>query len=118
MGECRYRTSWTYWAGLVDKSMVQRDRSSDDRFVLLETLRQFGAEQLDARGDTGRYWNRHTHYFTDLVAENDRRIFGPAEPEVWVSFDIEWDNIRAAFMHTLEAGDFDHAARLISAAYL
>jgi predicted ATPase len=105
-------------AGLVDKSMVQRDRSSDDRFVLLETLRQFGVEQLEARGDTGHYRERHAHYFAELVAQNDRRMIGPAEAQVWVTFDTEWDNIRAAFTYTLEAGDLDHAASLITGAYL
>ena len=48
---------------LVDKSMVQRDRTSTDRFTLLETLRQFGEDQLHARGETVEYRDRHARYF-------------------------------------------------------
>ena len=59
-------------AALVDKSMVQRDRGSDDRFMLLETLRQFAEEQLDAESETVRWRERHAVYFAELVAENDR----------------------------------------------
>ena len=39
-------------ASLVDKSMVQRERRSDERFMLLETLRQFGEEQLEHAATT------------------------------------------------------------------
>ena len=83
-------------AALVDKSMVQRDRGSEERFTLLETLRQFAEERLDAGGEAGLWRERHAAYFSELVAENDRRFFGPDEPDVWASFDAEWDNLRAA----------------------
>ena len=44
---------------LVDKSMVQRDRGSEERFTLLETLRQFAEERLDAVGEARLWRERH-----------------------------------------------------------
>ena len=79
---------------LVDKSMVQRDRGSEERFTLLETLRQFAEERLDAVGEARLWRERHAAHFSELAADNDRRFFGPDEPHVWASFDAEWDNIR------------------------
>src|SRR5439155_12233675 len=39
-------------SSLVDKSLIRRsDAGGDVRFSMLETIRQFGQEQLQARGD-------------------------------------------------------------------
>ena len=105
-------------ASLVDKSMVQRERRSDERFMLLETLRQFGEEQLETRGDNHRCRDGHAHHFAQLVAETDQRIFGPDERRCWAVFEAEWDNIRAGFTYSLEVGDLARAAGLVTGAFL
>jgi predicted ATPase len=102
---------------LVDKSMVQRDRSSADRFMLLETLRQFGEDQLHTKGITGEYRDRHARFFSELAVNEDARIFGPTEIEAWAVLDAEWDNLRTAFSHLVHAGDVETASRLVLALY-
>jgi predicted ATPase len=55
-------------SSLVEKSMVTLD--SDDhtlRYRLLETVRQFGAEQLDAAGEVELYQAAHAEYFVHFA---------------------------------------------------
>jgi predicted ATPase/class 3 adenylate cyclase len=102
---------------LVDKSMVQRDRTGKDRFVMLETLRQFGEEQLHGTGEAAAFRDRHFHYFRRVAADLDRGMFGPDEPEVWGRFDAEWDNLRMAVAHARAARDVEGAAAVVLASY-
>ena len=99
-------------AGLVDKSMIQRDRNSDERFVMLETLRQFAEERLDNSGGARSYRYRHACYYRDLVVAEETRLASPNEPDSWRVLHQEWDNIRTAFEHGLAAGDADVMAEL------
>ena len=78
----------------VDKSMVQRDRTGRDRFMMLETLRQFGEERLHATGEAAAARNRHSRFFRNLAVDLDPGTFGPDEAAVWARFDAEWDNLR------------------------
>ncbi len=92
-------------ANLVDKSMIQRDPASGERFVLLETLRQFAEEQLDTRGSAEDYRARQARYYRDLVVAEESRLASPDEGAAWAVLHEEWDNIRAAFEHALSVGD-------------
>lgn len=57
--------------GLVDKSVVLRHPADDSRYLLLDTLREFGAEQLDASGEAGACRDRHLARYAGLA-----RYFG------------------------------------------
>ena len=87
---------------LVDKSMVEVDRTHNHgRYRVLETLRQFGQEQLADGSDQSMVHHAHmTHYVG--VAENARRRF---TGEDWdggrVTFVAEWDNLRRALDRAL-----------------
>ncbi|MFN0027209.1 MAG: ATP-binding protein [Acidimicrobiales bacterium] len=105
-------------ANLVDQSMVQRVRGSDDRFRLLETLRQFAVEQLAERGGADQLRDHHADYFARYVADLDRQIFGPGETEAWAAFDADWDNTRVAVLHHLQGGQHQRAADMICDAFV
>jgi len=49
-------------ASLLDKSLVRRrpDRSGEDRYWMLETIREYAAELLEVSGDADRLRRRHT----------------------------------------------------------
>src|SRR5439155_24144669 len=51
-------------ASLVDKSLVRRD---GDRFLVLETLREFALEQLAASGAAPQMRERHAAYSLELA---------------------------------------------------
>jgi predicted ATPase/class 3 adenylate cyclase len=102
--------------GLVDKSMLTLDRSTHPaRYRLLETLRQYGEEQLADSDPNGVTRDQHLDYYTTL-AEQTARDYESADQVVAAdSFDIEWDNLRAARQWAETSGDVDRAARIVVA---
>ncbi|NUR95975.1 MAG: tetratricopeptide repeat protein, partial [Kribbellaceae bacterium] len=70
-------------ASLVDKSLVEA--AADERSVryrMLETVRAYGAEQLNASGEYDRFRRAHTAYFS--------RMLGKARPKLRTGEQIEW----------------------------
>ena len=57
---------------LVDRSLVVYE-PAEDRYRLLETLRQFGADRLAEAGETEATRERHARYFLDFAARYDPR---------------------------------------------
>ena len=93
---------------LVDKSLVVADRGSDSvRYRLLETIRQYSAQELvRAAGEEEamRVRDRHADYYLKLAAETAPALTGPHQGRYLRRLDSEWDNLRAAFAH-LRADD-------------
>jgi non-specific serine/threonine protein kinase len=57
---------------LVDKSLVLRGESPDaQRYVLLQTLRHYGREQLVAADEAHLFRDRHAAYFLDLAEQTE-----------------------------------------------
>jgi predicted ATPase/class 3 adenylate cyclase len=80
-------------AALVDLSLVKA--VDPDRFLLLDTIREFAAEQLP---DAGSLRDRHAAYFAAL-AEEAYRGRGKAEAEWAARLEADSDNLRAALDH-------------------
>ncbi|HEV2917810.1 MAG TPA: adenylate/guanylate cyclase domain-containing protein, partial [Actinomycetota bacterium] len=61
---------------LVDKSLVRRVESPGRprRFAMLETIREFGREQLEACGDLTPVLRRHAEHFLDLAVEAEPHL--------------------------------------------
>jgi tetratricopeptide (TPR) repeat protein len=77
---------------LVDKSLVRR---TGDRFWMLETIREFAAERLQASGEASTVRQRHLAYFTELAEHWYARRY--TLESTWVPIlEAETDNIRAA----------------------
>lgn len=101
---------------LVEASLVVVDTLREPtRYRLLETVRHYGAEQLDRAGETVAARRRHAEHFT-AVAE---AAWHPLRSQgVWVQ--AEWvdrltrdsENLRAALAWQLESGDFDALLRM------
>lgn len=90
-------------ASLVDSSMVLSDRASEAeaRFVILETLREFGLEQLDAAGERDTCQRRHAATFLRLVWQADEHFWGPGSYR-WIDrLQQEHDNLREALAWSL-----------------
>jgi predicted ATPase/class 3 adenylate cyclase len=88
---------------LVDKSLVVADHAADSvRYRLLETIRQFAAQDLlRAEGDAVvlEVRTRHAEYYLRLAEEAGPSLIGRGQAEWMHRFDREWDNVRAAFAH-------------------
>ncbi|MBW3548818.1 MAG: tetratricopeptide repeat protein [Actinobacteria bacterium] len=101
---------------LADKSMVVPPAPSGPaRYGMLETLRLYGAERLDARGETEPTSDAHARYFLALAEEAEVGLRGPRERD-WVErLRIELDNLRAAHTWCRKRRDPDLALRLSAA---
>ncbi len=87
------------------------------RYRLLETLRQYGEDQLELRGETAPVRDRHATYYADLVAELDLLARGARQIEGEERMSVEWDNLRAAHLWLLAQDDLDVAERLVDGSF-
>jgi predicted ATPase/DNA-binding SARP family transcriptional activator len=83
---------------LVDKSLVvfeEQDSVLDGRYRLLEIVRQYAAERLEASGQTDRVRAGHRNWLAALAAAAEPQLTGP-EQGAWLrQLDAEHDNLRA-----------------------
>jgi predicted ATPase/DNA-binding SARP family transcriptional activator len=101
---------------LAEKSMVVVERkSSGVRYRQLETLRQFGAEQLSARNSSQALRLHHLQHYVSVCERECLRWFTPTQFEVDAVFDSEWDNLRAAMAFALGTGNLQLGERLFLA---
>ncbi|MDH3706253.1 MAG: hypothetical protein OES57_09315, partial [Acidimicrobiia bacterium] len=99
---------------LVDKSMiVSRGVGGRVRFSMLETLRQFAAQQLDDDAAADIVRRGHEDHFCEVAARQNAALFGSREDDAWQRFADEWDNLRAAYESARDRGELDRAADLI-----
>jgi predicted ATPase/DNA-binding CsgD family transcriptional regulator/Tfp pilus assembly protein PilF len=104
-------------SALVDHSLVQAQPqpSGENRFLMLETLREFGLEQLVIQGEEPGAYLAHANWFLHLAEEAGPHLVG-RDQEAWLNrLDPEWDNIRAAVNWSFENGHDALALRLVGA---
>jgi predicted ATPase len=106
-------------ASLVDKSMLLHDQQPDGRprFKMLEIVRDYALEQLEAAGQTTPMRQRHLAYFLDLFEAIEP---GPIQPNLpaWMNrLEGEHDNLRAALTWALESHEDEAALRLVGAVW-
>jgi predicted ATPase len=92
---------------LVEKSLL---RFTDERYWMLETIREFALERLDVDGNAEAVARRHARFYREALEENHAGIFGPRRSEYLTWFDREANNLRAMLDHLSEA-EPDEAAR-------
>jgi predicted ATPase/class 3 adenylate cyclase len=100
---------------LVDKSLiVVEDDASGMRYRLLETIRQYARERLEASGDASEPRRRHADYFVEIAESAGPRLRSSDQLDsaAWVA--RETDNFRAALDWAAETSSPDHALRLVA----
>jgi predicted ATPase/class 3 adenylate cyclase len=81
------------FAELVDLSLLKP--IDEDRFLMLETIREYAAERLEASGEADEIRRRHADAFRSLAAERyARRV--EAESECTDRLESDHDDLRAA----------------------
>ncbi len=100
-------------AGLIDKSLVFVDRSRiRPRFRMLQTLSQYGREQLVERGQADEALLRATRHFAHLCARG-RPAFQGVEQRWWHhTMQAEQDNVRTVFEWAVGAEENELAAAI------
>ncbi|MET9523642.1 ATP-binding protein [Streptomyces coeruleorubidus] len=90
-------------AGLVDKSVLCREPGPGGvRYRMLDTLRQYGLEQLRrTAGEEVAVRRRQRDWTLRWVGECERGWFGPGQPETVARLRADRDNLRAALDFSL-----------------
>jgi len=93
---------------LVDKSLL---RHTDDRFWMLETIREYAAGRLDGN----ETHLRHAEWFLALAEEAELELIGGAQA-IWLGrLDADHDNLRAALVFLRGSGRSTLEVRLAGA---
>ncbi|MZF86916.1 hypothetical protein GTY56_18230 [Streptomyces sp. SID5643] len=92
-------------AGLVDKSVLCRETGPGGvRYRLLDTLRQYGLEQLRRNaGQEAATRRRQRDWMVRRAEQYERGWFGPGQPETAALLRADRDNLRAALDFSLTA---------------
>ncbi|MGA8036036.1 MAG: protein kinase [Candidatus Acidiferrales bacterium] len=101
-------------ASLVNKSLVQQQEqgSDDTRFVMLETIREYAREKLQASAEADVTRRAHAAYCL-VLAEEDVAEQNAGDGPGWLErFAAEHDNFRAALEWLIETGNAEWGLRL------
>jgi predicted ATPase/class 3 adenylate cyclase len=97
---------------LVDHSLVRADEAQEARFGLLETIREFAAEMLAARGEAEATGDRHAAAMLALAQQAATELSGP-DQRTWIErLERDHDNLRAALDWSISKPDPALGARL------
>lgn len=85
-------------AALVDKSLVVlQERGGAARYRLLETVRQYAVERLDAHGDAATVRARHGAFYCAFAEAMAPALFcGAGDAAAIAAVDLEVENLRTA----------------------
>jgi predicted ATPase len=101
---------------LVDKSLVSvEDHGDEARYRLLETLRQYGQQQLAARDEESVTRRQHADFYLALAVEMESRLDEPERRASIDRLDREHDNLRAALYWYRDTGAPEQELRLSAA---
>jgi len=106
-------------ATLVDKSlllMLPHENPGSDcpepRLTLLETIREYGTERLEAHGEAETLRAQHASYYLVLAEAAEPELVGPDQATWSARLEREHDNMRSAL---LWARDGEHTIMLFRA---
>ncbi|GAA3092507.1 ATP-binding protein [Streptosporangium carneum] len=107
--------------GLVDKSLVLADAevAGETRYRMLETIRQYAAEQLESSGEEGELRRRHRDHMIEIAGRSHRLIVRHPRP-TWaeicpmlVLLDELQANVWAAVRWSAEVDEPESALQLL-----
>ena len=101
-------------SSLIDKSLLRQEEAAhgEPRFQMLETIREFGLERLEAGGDRGAVLRRHAAHFGALAEEAEPELTGARQAEWLDRLEHEHDNLRAALRWAIDADEAQTGLRI------
>src|SRR5439155_1574145 len=93
---------------------VQQEETpeGEPRFGMLETLREYALERLEASGEADAVRGRHLAHFLALAEAADRKLRGPEQAPWFRRLNVEHPNLRAALGWALMHWEEELALRL------
>lgn len=104
-------------ASLIDKSLLLRKEQAGEeaRFTMLETIREYAAEQLQANVETVALLRIHALYFMTLAESAEPELTGPDQVIWFKRIEREHDNLRAALRWSKENSETETGLRIAGA---
>ena len=104
-------------SSLMDKSLLRQEEGAEGepRFVMLETIHEYGRERLNKSGEAEEIRRLHAEYFLALAELGESKLRGPEEAKWLECLEIEHDNMRDALSRALDADEAELALRLAGA---
>lgn len=99
-------TAFDELASLVDKHLMQQepDTEGEPRFLLLETIREFGLDEALAADELRQLRRRHAEWCLSFAEAAEPRVKGSHEHSEWMAALMrDYDNLRAALAWGLPA---------------
>jgi predicted ATPase len=91
-------------AALVGQSLLRQDRSEGEpRFTMLETIREYALERLEASGEPDELRRRHARFFLGLAEEAEPVAGSVPDPAELERLETDHDNLRGALTWSLTA---------------
>ncbi|MCC7103813.1 MAG: adenylate/guanylate cyclase domain-containing protein [Chloroflexi bacterium] len=83
---------------LLAQNLLRQERTLDvPRLTMLESIREFARDQLEASGQVGAVRERYASYFLALAEEAGNQLLGRDQLAWLARLDTELDHIRAVF---------------------
>jgi predicted ATPase/class 3 adenylate cyclase len=103
-------------ASLLAQSLLRRKgEDGESRFTMLETIREYGRDRLQADGALDEIGQRHLLYFRDLAEAAEPHLLATDQSGWLDRFEREHDNLRGALSRALDAPDPENGLRLAAA---
>jgi non-specific serine/threonine protein kinase len=91
-------------ASLVEKSLILRARETvgeDARYLMLETIREFATEQLEASDEAAQLRRAHAELFADFAIGIEPELTGLHQLDLFQQLETEHPNLRAALTFSI-----------------
>ncbi len=104
-------------SSLVDKSLLRQkeQEGAEGRFSMLETIREFGLEQLVQSGEAETIRQQHLSFYLELVEQAESELTGSSQASWFARLEKEHDNLRGALSYSRENGKLEEGLRLAGA---
>jgi predicted ATPase len=101
-------------ASLVDKSLVLAEFTADgERYRMLETIHEYGAERLDESGERPAAERRHITYFREFARTVNPKLRRAGQLAWFERLERDHENLQAALRRAVDSGDEDEALLLV-----
>ncbi|MGW3098944.1 ATP-binding protein [Streptomyces sp. NPDC001102] len=100
---------------LLAQSVVAREETpAGVRYRMLDTVRAYGADWLEAAGDAARLRRRHRDWYLGLAIWCELDWFSPRQDEVAARVEAELPNLRCALEHCLNEPEEAHLGQYLA----
>lgn len=104
-------------SSLLDKNLLRQEAEAEDepRFTMLQTIREFALQCLEAGGEARLWRDAHAAYFLSLAEAAEPDLKGARQAARLRHLRSELDNLRATLRHLKELGRVAEGLRMAAA---